>query len=455
MTLADKLLGYLHSAFDKSLQTRVALRITYDGGMVWTVANGMLATVVTGGSGAPLSIDLSTVTLAQLAAYVTAQPGYGIAFQDAALAGFSALALLEGTADIATTDGDALYIPQSLTYILLRAYADELDTAADAIPQAIAQLAVTTAEGDWLDEIGSYYGVARNPSESDTDYGNRLLATVRQPKGNNIAIEESITAYLGGAYPSTVTDSPEASVTTWLRADGSVQADGTQQPQAVTRSYYGQFDVQMGFDLTSAQSITETLNLVRAAVEGFRDAGTRLRTISAVGALSDTALPPTDASLLWLMFVDQLDLRPAIRLQADGTILAGTTVPLLANGASRADGTLMASGYTIGGTPPTAGASVDPFACTLFCDTGDTAQTPLLASGIVSANGLVTASGFGVNGLDNAELLATTSQYANGAHQVGEGIWLADGTHAASGTYPAGADGLTAIGYSTTSMLLS
>lgn len=445
MRLTDKLIDYLHGAFDRDADRRIALRIRYDGAMTWKIAGRTLSTLTAGGSGSDLSFPLAGLTVAELANLVAQQPGYSVVFVDADLAGRSAASLLDGESDQAASNGDALYAPESTAYHILDALSVELEAAKAAIRPMLEQLSIRTAGADWLDEIGGYYGVPREAGEGDEMYARRIVADTLRPKGNNVAIEEAIAALLGG-YEASVIDAPMAEVITYWRADGTVRADGTRQADAIVRRHYGQFDVLAGFDLMSAESLTELSARVRRAVEGFRDAGTRMRQIAIEGRAEDRAGPSSDAVTLAAALTERVDDRPAIRLQADGSVLVGNAIPLTANGQARADGTLMASGYTIGGTPPVAGDDVSLMSVEIATNVRDRYAAPALADGTIFADGSAPATGERDFALDAASITETRSWRANGLHSAGDGAVVANGNDRADGTRRCGVDALTASG---------
>jgi len=249
-----------------------------------------------------------------------------------------------------------------------------------------------------------------------------------------------------GGYEASVTDAPMAEVTTYWRADGVVRADGTRQADAIVRRHYGQFDVLVGFDLMSAESLTELSARVRRAVEGFRDAGTRMRQIAIEGRTEDRAGASSDAVTLATALTERVDVRPAIRLQADGSVLVGEAIPLTANGQARADGTLMASGYTVGGTPPAADDDVSLMSVEVATDVRDSYAAPVLADGAIFADGSASAAGKRDFAIDAASITATRSWRANGLHSAGDGAVVANGNDRADGVRRCGAEALTAIG---------
>src|SRR3546814_8641630 len=159
MRLTQKLLSFLNRVFDKDPGRFLALRLRYDGGMTWRVEDGYRHTTVSGGSGEDLAVDLSQYRIADLIIHLAAQPGYEIAYGDQTeLSVLSALTLLDASGDIDLSNGDHLYAYTSVLWSYYEANAKELQLAGAQIPEAIAQMSTKTAQGDWLDGLGGYYG---------------------------------------------------------------------------------------------------------------------------------------------------------------------------------------------------------------------------------------------------------------------------------------------------------
>lgn len=261
MNLTHKLVGYLNRVFDRDPKPALALRLRYAGAsMRWKVSDGVLTTTVTGGAGAALSIDLSTHTVASLAALLAAQTGYSVPYQDTgALAGLSALVLLDGEGDQDKSNGDHLRGYTSVLWACLDAVANELTLVRAAIAEALLQMSARTAEGGWVDEHGSYYNVVRAIGESDVAYASRIVAEVIKARGNNVAMGEAIKT---AVHADDVAVKDYASVT--------VASDGTQS--------YGLFDVTVASSIDTVLADEED-RLVRQIIEVMRDAGTFLRTL--------------------------------------------------------------------------------------------------------------------------------------------------------------------------------
>lgn len=312
MRLTKKLLGWLNRVFDKNPAPALALRLSYNGtGMTWQVDDGVLTTIVTGGTGTNLSVDLSQYTLTGLVNYLAAQPGYSVLYADTGdLAPLSALVLIDDANDIAKSNGDHLYAYTNPNYAVLEAYADELEQAAAQIPLLPAELATNTADGEWLDLLGSYYAVPRLAGEGDRQYGDRIIAEVLRPKSNNVALEDAIRTFTGQAVQ--VTDVVEYANPV-PAYDASITHNGTHTHNATAKPIYGLFDVQTGYDLLGGTDPTSFRQTVTDLVNRLRAAGTFMRALSLQGsAISDAVTPPTDAGLSTLaVAVTEADTVPA------------------------------------------------------------------------------------------------------------------------------------------------
>ena len=295
MRFTQKLLSFLHRVFDKDPASFLALRLQYDGGLTWQIADARLTTTVAGGSGANLSVDLSQYTVAGLVGFIAAQPGYSIPYADRSeLATLSARVLLDGSGDIGLSNGDHLYGYTNELWSYLEASASELQTAAAQIPEAIAQLSTKTSRDYWLDVLGDQYGVRRVSGESDDLYGPRIIAEVVRPRGNNVAIEAAIREFTGQS--ATVTDVVLYGPTFPLY-NGQISRNSEYQYSAHAVPIYGLFDVQYAYDLLNGGDVSAFQQSVLSIVQRLRDAGTQLRALSLTGsALSDALTPPTDAS---------------------------------------------------------------------------------------------------------------------------------------------------------------
>lgn len=278
MRLTQKLLRRLHRVFDLDPARFLALRFdSTTGPMRWKVADARLTTSGVTAPATPLDLDLTQYTIAGLANEIAARTGYEVHYlADPDLANLSARCLIDGNGDPAESNGDHLYGYTSLVWAYMEAMALELGEAEAQIPEALKQLSLKTAEGAWLDEIGGYYGVAREVGEPDSVYGPRIVAEVLRPRCNNVAIEAALLTYTGQA--ATVRDVTQAQDVVPMY-DASWDHDATIQhgPGSVLR--YGLFDVEYSQDVFSGGSSAAFTASVRAVIERLRAAGTQLRAL--------------------------------------------------------------------------------------------------------------------------------------------------------------------------------
>lgn len=278
MRLLQKLLGRLNRVFDVDPNRFLALRFDSTAGpMRWRVADARLTTSGVTSPAQPLDIDLTGYTIAGLANLISALPGYEVHFQAPPdLATLSARCLIDGSGNPADSNGDHLYGYASLTWSYMEAVALELGQAETQIPEAIKQLSIGTAEGAWLDEIGSYYGVPREIGETDAVYGPRIVAEVLRPRCNNVAIEAALLTYTGQAATVRDVTLPADVVPVY---DGTWDHDGTINHGPSVALRYGLFDVEYSQDVFSGGDSSAFTASVRAVIERMRAAGTQLRAL--------------------------------------------------------------------------------------------------------------------------------------------------------------------------------
>lgn len=298
MKLTKKLLGFIHRVFDKTPAQFLALRLTYRGAMTWSIADGVLTTKVTGGPGAALAVPLRGYSINTLVGFLAAQPGYSVLYADTTEnARMSAAVLLDGVGDIDTSNGDHLYAYSSFLYTYLEAFAIELAAAEVQVGEVLRQLSTKTAEGEWLDELGSYYAVPRLVGEADSQYGPRIIPEVLRPRGNGIAIESAIRAYTGQ-------DIRVVDVVVYGNAtpthNGTVIHDATRTYNASPGLIYGLFDVLYSYDLLSGTDVSTFRQQMRDLINRLRDAGTQLRALTLQSSSITDVVPgvPTDGAAI-------------------------------------------------------------------------------------------------------------------------------------------------------------
>jgi hypothetical protein len=294
MLLTQTLLGFLNRVFNKSPAQVLAMQFNHVYPMTWQVKDGILTTVVqnTGPTG-NLTINLADYTFAELVNYIAAQPGYVTPYLAPSMANIGAVALLDATGSVTPDDPpQPLYAFTSILWAYLDANAAELELASQQIKNLPAEMSTTTADTIWLDTLGTYYKVPRNPNEADSSYGPRIISSVLRPMSNNVAMEIAISTFTG--QDTTVTDVVLPGVT-GNAYNGVHVYDGTIDHNSANTPVYGLFDVQYGYDLINGQDPTSFATTVSALINTLRAAGTHLRNLELVGSnLTDSLIPPTD-----------------------------------------------------------------------------------------------------------------------------------------------------------------
>lgn len=288
-TITEALLSWLPRFFQKDPLPYLALRLNRFG--TWRIASRTL-TVTPGpdNPGAPTrTYDLAAFTVAGLANQLSAD-GYDPLLEAGPDQGLlSALVLLDGEGDLSTSNGNALYAWSNLLFAYLMPMAAELDQAQVQIGNMLLQMETQTAEGEWLDFIGSYYGVPRKVGEADRPYGERIIVEVLRPRANNNAIALAIEEATG--QPTEVID-----VNAWgnvIPAHNSFYSHNSAITHNSTANpIYGLFDVETAFDLLGTVTPDAYQAVVAELVSRMRDAGTHLREVRlSGGAITDDGPP--------------------------------------------------------------------------------------------------------------------------------------------------------------------
>lgn len=190
----ERLAGHLYeSALDLDPDAAIALRIGHPDGLTWHCADGYLTVVAGGVSLPPFALDGS---LQHLVTQLTAS-GIEVKYANPDLLHLASGALLEGAGNDQSSLSDQLKVFQSNLWTLLDAYGVAVDEADRHIVEGIAQLYIGSAEGEFLDYWGEFFGVPRNAGELDPDYRTRMIVEVLRPKSNKIAIENAVSEIVG------------------------------------------------------------------------------------------------------------------------------------------------------------------------------------------------------------------------------------------------------------------
>jgi len=297
--------------------------------------------------------------------------------------------------------------------------AQELTQAQSDIASALDQMLLTTADGEWLDEWGGYFGIPRLASEPDGAYGPRIISELVHPKGNNIALQNAISLYVNGLQV-TVTDAPMDTVTTTLYRDGATFFDGKKDRVPSTRNFYGQFDVNTGYDLTSGESLNDLGNRIKSVIERLRDAGTKLRTLSFTGSLSDASTSGADGILSYqLEHAPLQDLYRGARPIRDGSVFRGAVQYDLYNNTVARNGLTLRDGWHALPNAPTYGDEIDPMGMNADITWQDTfAQTVTYGSGY-KRDGLMNRRGIVSDGQDQCGMTVTKVLARDGRYRRG------------------------------------
>ncbi|MDR3519152.1 MAG: hypothetical protein P4M00_25430 [Azospirillaceae bacterium] len=266
-----RLLSYHNHPFGKGAAEddpdgAVAFQLKGDGtSLAWSVADGVLTLTPNGGTAAAQALSLSNFSVTALAAWLAGQPGYSVSALNPDLGLRSALILIDGSGTVGAGSTVSLLGYQSLLWAYLGAMAQDLTTAKAAIEASLLELSTAGADGEWLDLIGSYYGVLRQTTESDALYGPRIITEVEKAKGNNKAMERAMAPLVDATVSSgavTVSDAP------------------------LTNGSYGWFDITAHPATDQPLDFQAYTDPLLATMNRLRDAGTNLRVLAVVRPIS-------------------------------------------------------------------------------------------------------------------------------------------------------------------------
>ncbi len=200
MSTTARLLGHLYRPISRNADPLHALSVSYPsapGALTISIDQCRLRTSVVGVPTAALDIDLEGRSIFQLASLINGVPGYAAAPGGADAAGLAAITLI----DVQGAPGGApLYAYRSLVWAYMHAVGRQLDLARAAIADALAELRIDTATGDWLDLWRELtIGGRRLSAESDAALRTRIVSTMLQLKCNNRALERVVLAQTGVA----------------------------------------------------------------------------------------------------------------------------------------------------------------------------------------------------------------------------------------------------------------
>lgn len=185
----QRLLKYPHAAvFNKDPISVVAFHLSHEDGAAWLVSDGVLR--ATGGA-VDILYTLSEFTVGSLASALE-DDGFDVDFLSADVSSLSALVLVEGAGDWGRSNGDRLFAFTSLLWVLLSSYAGEVTAAGLQVREALRQMVMHQASGEWLELWGSLYNVPRKAGEGDAAFTLRIKAEAFRVRVNARGIEQAI-----------------------------------------------------------------------------------------------------------------------------------------------------------------------------------------------------------------------------------------------------------------------
>lgn len=192
--MLERLIDSIYSALDKGPNPLLALRVRHRDGFVWSVANRTLTVSTQRGEQLAI-IPLRELTVSDLAGRLT-RLGCQVLYINEEIGHRSAGVLISGSSAERLNEPDLLLAYDSLLWSILDAYAIELEAARDAVDEAIKQLTLSKASGDWLDYWGEFFDIPR-AGRDDADYGQYIADETLRARCNPVAISKAIWDTLG------------------------------------------------------------------------------------------------------------------------------------------------------------------------------------------------------------------------------------------------------------------
>ena len=192
--MLERLVDSVYSALDKGPNSLLALRVRHRNGFEWSIANRTLIASTQRGEQLAI-ISLRELTISELAARLT-RLGCEVLYVSDEIGHRSAGVLISGSSANQINEPDLLLAYDSLLWSILDAYAIELEAARDAVDEAIKQLTLSKASGDWLDYWGEYFNIPR-AGRNDADYAQYIADETLRARCNPIAISKAVWDTLG------------------------------------------------------------------------------------------------------------------------------------------------------------------------------------------------------------------------------------------------------------------
>lgn len=189
-TTLERLIAYPHRAvFDKDPQDSLYFRLTHTSGLAtWKIAERVM-TASNGTTTFTYALDVITVKTLMDQLVID---GFTLLDSGSAVPGYSAMVLIEGSGKQVESNGDHVRGFSSVLWAIFTGQSIELSVAAAAVLQALRQMIIGQAEGEWLDYWGGLLGVSRRSSEGDTTYAPWIVKEALRNRCNAHAIELAI-----------------------------------------------------------------------------------------------------------------------------------------------------------------------------------------------------------------------------------------------------------------------
>lgn len=187
MSRLHKLTASVYSAFDKSPRARIVARVRSGVALRWVIRNRKL-TLYLDGPTPWAEFDLMEMTLRELFTQLGTL-GLGVDARDDPILERRAAALISGEGG--PSSEFVLSVYDSLLWSFLDAFAVELEAAGQAVDEAIKQLYLGTAEGEWLDFWGEFLGLGRG-GRDDESYRHYLIEETLRLRSSAVGIEKAV-----------------------------------------------------------------------------------------------------------------------------------------------------------------------------------------------------------------------------------------------------------------------
>jgi hypothetical protein len=187
MTSLSKLAKYPHNAvFDVDPHGDHAFILGHENECSWSIADGILS--VNNGENSFL-YDLQFFTVGTLASALIID-GFQVSNVSAEFVQLNACVLIEGSGS--SISGGAIKGFTNLLYAFFGGYAKEIREAGKQVKNAITQMVIADAEGEWLDVWGGLFSQKRRQNQQDVDYSIEIPREAFRERVNALAIEKAI-----------------------------------------------------------------------------------------------------------------------------------------------------------------------------------------------------------------------------------------------------------------------